>query len=158
MNVLEHVQRTLIFKRWLRYQFSKESCSYNCNLFKNKILVIWLFEFIHRKGGLKKWLTDTSNPEDEAKVIETCLLSSLLVYFVRNTFWHLAMDPLPLVSFSKNNTHCLPQLHVFLVCFVRSTLAFILIAIVGYMVFGDYLKPWINLDLPKTKIGTNIVI
>ncbi|XP_061345831.1 amino acid transporter AVT1I-like [Gastrolobium bilobum] len=47
---------------------------------------------------------------------------------------------------------------VLLVCFVASTIIYGSISILGYIMFGDYLKSQITLNLPTNKISTKIAI
>lgn len=47
---------------------------------------------------------------------------------------------------------------VLLVCFVTSTITYGSMAIIGYMMFGDYLKSQVTLNLPIKKISTKIAI
>ncbi|KAL5540669.1 hypothetical protein UlMin_042861 [Ulmus minor] len=47
---------------------------------------------------------------------------------------------------------------VLLVCFITSTISYGSMAILGYLMFGDYLKSQVTLNLPLKKISTQIAI
>ncbi|XP_019422916.1 PREDICTED: vacuolar amino acid transporter 1-like [Lupinus angustifolius] len=47
---------------------------------------------------------------------------------------------------------------VLLFCFITSTITYGSMAIIGYMMFGDYLKSQVTLNLPTKKISTEIAI
>ncbi|KAF1874542.1 hypothetical protein Lal_00029969 [Lupinus albus] len=47
---------------------------------------------------------------------------------------------------------------VLMFCFITSTITYGSMAIIGYMMFGDYLKSQVTLNLPTKKISTKIAI
>ncbi|KAI9124793.1 hypothetical protein K1719_004120 [Acacia pycnantha] len=84
--------------------------------------------------------------------------------------WRGLATSVSLYTFSYCGGHCVfPTLHssmkdtrqfpkVLLVCFTISTITYGLLAIVGYMMFGEFSKSQVTLNLPTRELSTKIAI
>ncbi|XP_028800242.1 amino acid transporter AVT1I-like [Neltuma alba] len=72
------------------------------------------------------------------------------------TFCYCGHAVFPTLRSSMKHTSQFPK--VLLVCFILSTITYGLMAIIGYMIFGEYLKSQVTLNLPAREISTKIAI